>query len=362
MFKGLGVFSGIVYLLNLGLVLVLLLSYCTVFVSPAMAPKFAILGLLYPVWLVGNLLFILFWLLQLRRQALTSIVAILIGYPFFLSTIQLTGSTDIPEQMETFRLMTFNARKYNFYEWVPDRKEVAGIVEKMVQREMPDVILIQEHINFWGTPQFKGYQKYVYHDGSKNTLGFAIYSRFPIIRSGYESYGLGHHRLVDFYGWSDIVIAEDTLRFLNVHLASIGLPVDDYGLLNNPSETSQQELKRDLRDIVRKMWEAYKWRGQQVPVLIKAIQESPYPVILCGDINDPPVSYAAFQIGRKLQDSFRNSGQGLSGTYAKSKYPFRIDYIFHPKRLKSFNHRVITDVYSDHYPVVVDIEKPRNNP
>jgi endonuclease/exonuclease/phosphatase family metal-dependent hydrolase len=355
MYKGLSFFGKIIYTLNLVFVSILLLSYLTAFISPAIVPKFAILGLLYPVWLIANICFAGYWIVMLKKQFLTSTVAILLGLPFLLSTYQFFGKEAKTPEDASFKLMTFNARKYNFYEWL-DRKEVAGRVEEMVARERPDIVMVQEHLEFWGTPNFGHYKKAVFHDGSRNTLGFATYSKFPIVQSGYESYGLDSFAVVNFFAWADIAIGHDTLRFINAHLASIGLPVDQYDILNKPAETSKGRWGRDLKDIVSRLWKAYELRGRQIPILLNAISESPHPVVLCGDINDPPVSYAAFQLSRKLNDSFRQAGSGFSKTYVKSFYPLRIDYIFHHSNLRARNYRVVRDVYSDHYPIVVDLQ------
>ncbi len=51
-------------------------------------------------------------------------------------------------------------------------------------------------------------------------------------------------------------------------------------------------------------------RNRQADLLTKAIAESPYPVIVCGDFNDTPASYAYRKISRSLQDCFLQAGAG----------------------------------------------------
>ena len=58
-------------------------------------------------------------------------------------------------------------------------------------------------------------------------------------------------------------------------------------------------------------------------------QQSPYPVIVAGDFNDTPVSYAYRKIRKGLNDSFVNSGYGAGFTYKGNYPPNRIDYILY---------------------------------
>jgi len=93
-------------------------------------------------------------------------------------------------------------------------------------------------------------------------------------------------------------------------------------------------------------------RGQQADIVKKHINSSPFPVILCGDLNDTPSSYAYRKITSGLTDAFVESGRGFAVTYAGESFPsFRIDYIFHDEVFESrrFTRHKIS--YSDHYPI-----------
>ena len=81
------------------------------------------------------------------------------------------------------------------------------------------------------------------------------------------------------------------------------------------------------------------------------IQKSPYPVIVCGDFNDTPVSYAYRQVRGNLKDAFVESGWGISNTYNGVLPSIRIDYILFDQKIKAVNYNRDKVIFSDHFPV-----------
>ena len=63
---------------------------------------------------------------------------------------------------------------------------------------------------------------------------------------------------------------------------------------------------------------------------MKKYETIPYPIIVCGDFNDTPVSYTYNKIKGNLMDSFTISGVGIGDSYVKIPM-FRIDYIMYDK-------------------------------
>ena len=62
------------------------------------------------------------------------------------------------------------------------------------------------------------------------------------------------------------------------------------------------------------------------------MKQSPYPIIVCGDFNDTPVSYTYNKIKGNLMDSFKQFlGLGLLNFMLKYRC-YRIDYIMHDKK------------------------------
>jgi len=75
-------------------------------------------------------------------------------------------------------------------------------------------------------------------------------------------------------------------------------------------------------------------------------------VIVCGDFNDSPLSYAHRVIGKELDDAFVQSGNGFGISYNQNHFYFRIDHILLSKNLESYQCTVDKTIKSsDHYPI-----------
>ena len=64
------------------------------------------------------------------------------------------------------------------------------------------------------------------------------------------------------------------------------------------------------------------------------------------------------------QDTFREAGRGFGATYRILWPLLRIDYVFVPENADVLEHRTLRRDYSDHYPVITEInmnEKCKNN-
>jgi len=112
-----------------------------------------------------------------------------------------------------------------------------------------------------------------------------------------------------------------------------------------------------LMNVVVRLKTAFKNRAEQAMAISTHISNCPYPVLLCGDFNDTPMSYSYSEILRNnLQDAFVESGKGLGRTYIGAFPSFRIDYILHSKSIKSKGFSTMTsNTLSDHYPLSCEI-------
>ena len=117
--------------------------------------------------------------------------------------------------------------------------------------------------------------------------------------------------------------------------------------------------KSGARLLIRKLAEASAIRGSQADSIAQEIASSQHPyIIVCGDFNDTPISYAHRVIGQGLNDTFTQSGRGLGISYNQNKFYFRIDNILASKNLKSYNCTVDRSIKeSDHYPIWCYLKK-----
>lgn len=335
---------------NLAVILLLTFSYAALFVAPDKFWVLSLAGLAYP-WIVSiNLLFAMVWLLVKPRWSLISIFLILAGWPVLARFIQTDGQkTD----KIGVKVLSYNVKYFTGEEDIPPR-ETANRIISFLEESSPDIICLQEVtlrtnqiFNLEAVRnQLPGIQHYQYARTDRTT-GSVTFSRYPIVNMEeirFENSG-------NIAICTDVKISGDTVRVFNVHLQSYRLKPENYRLLESPVITSEKDL-REAKELGSRYRWAVRKRAEQSRLLRSHIESSPYPVIVCGDFNDTPSSYAYQTTKGTLKDAFRESGKGIGQTYTGSLVPsFRIDYILHSSSFSSFNFKVYPVDFSDHRPV-----------
>lgn len=346
--------------LNIGFALLLLLSNISPIVNPQKAWLFAFLGIAYPYLLIINLIFIFLWLFRkMKRLILISCIAIIFGWGNLSNVFHFPGKKRRFEPSEqSFKVLSYNVRAFNRYKWLKTEKAEQTIFD-FLNFSKADIICIQEY-----TPYKSEKLSDLYKDSLSNHIklnkpdspygsGLATFSEFPIINKG--SIPIGEYLTGCIF--SDIVINDDTIRLYNTHLQSIHFAKEDYDLIDSLKLQYKDKHIQGIKNITQKMKEAYIKRSEQTDIISKHISTSPYPVILCGDFNDTPISYTHHKMKSNLFDAYRKSGSGLSNTYAGKLPSFRIDYILFNKLYKAYNYKRYRIKSSDHYPISCDFIK-----
>jgi len=216
--------------------------------------------------------------------------------------------------------------------------------EDWVIKSSPDVFLLQETATY-RTKRILELMKqpHIYHPQGKSV---AIISKFPIINSGNIDFGNRSHLAV----WTDIKISkEKILRFYSLHLKSSNLNQNAIDAVV-AGKVKERETWSGIRELIRDYKNTALYRADQADEIIDHLKNSPYPVVVGGDFNEPPTSYVYYQFNQYLKDAFREAGAGLGSTYA-GKIPFlKIDYLFHDPHLQTVSHLIERVPFSDHYP------------
>ncbi|MCS6795843.1 MAG: endonuclease/exonuclease/phosphatase family protein, partial [Raineya sp.] len=186
-----------------------------------------------------------------------------------------------------------------------------------------------------------------------NYFGIAIFSKYPIVRSGEIKFPKSLNR----GQFADIVIHKDTIRVYNIHLQSISL--DEEKMFD---VASYEELKVSYNNVFSRLLRGFRMRAKQTDLVLSHLAHSPYPVIVCGDFNDTPYSYTYKRFREKLFNAFEAKGSGLDFSYNGKLFFLRIDNQFFSEKIKI--HYFETDRsfnYSDHFPLraIYSIKKPR---
>ena len=90
----------------------------------------------------------------------------------------------------------------------------------------------------------------------------------------------------------------------------------------------------------------------------KLIDDSPGDVLVMGDMNDTPGSYAYRTVcGDDLRDAWAEAGFGPTYTYHDHHLYVKIDHILYRGNMKLLSCRRDKEGESDHYPLVAVFER-----
>jgi endonuclease/exonuclease/phosphatase family metal-dependent hydrolase len=339
----------------------LLISYLAVIINPGDFALPAFFGLAYPYLLLINIILVIIWAMLLRFEALISVVVIAIGFTHFSNYIKLIKPAR--DKVNTFKVLSYNVRLFNYFE---NKKNTTS--EKRVfvflKAQKPDILCLQEFF-VSGDPAQKESAvktalggKYYSHmkvlgSGKNRYYGIATFSKFPIVRKG-EIVHPGSSSLSIF---TDVLIQKDTFRIYNNHLQSYRLKRMERSFIEEMTASENNETLNEVKSLSVSLKKGFVRRALQSQVLKDHINRSPFPVIVAGDFNDTPVSYAYRKIRKGLKDSFVNSGYGAGFTYKGNYPPNRIDYILYDNALINSYFEIIKVKYSDHYPIVAYFRK-----
>jgi vancomycin resistance protein VanJ len=348
------IFDGILYVINTILAFLLMASYLSSYIDPRLISWFSFLGLAYPYLLLSNIIFAIYWALRLKLKIVLSIVAITIGYNHLGELYQFSGSNQVVASGSTLKVMSYNVRMLNHFDWL-DIPDIPKKIEDLILDENPDILQLQEYRQI--SPELKVKLNYKYSSFTARTgaTGQITYSRYPIIAKEIHEFAIpdsiGTKRKAII---CDIEWQGRPIRLINVHLASVGLKDEDYDNLSSLSNKNQDQITEGISKVGSDLKAAFIRRAHQVENLEKLLADSPYPIILSGDFNDPPTSYTYQRIITILKDSFTSAGSGLVRTYNRGPIPLRIDYILYSSEMRCYDYKVRTETLSDHYPVIAE--------
>ena len=364
-------FSSFMKVLTILCLLSLLLSYLCPYVHPETFWLLPFFGLAYPIIICCTLLLLIYWALLRSRWFLIVLCVILIGGNLHFRTLAITFSPKLAESSDsTWRIMSYNVRLFDLYnESESLRNDNRNAIIAYIDEMQPDVLCFQEFYHQDAPTKFstkdtlisllkiKDYhERYSHKLKGRQNFGICMLSKYPMIAKGDVMF---ETRNTDNYCvFADIVKGKDTIRFYNIHLQSIKLQKDDYAVFGEDNKHSTDE-RSTVSLLMEKLKIAYPERADQARRVVEHMESSPYPVIICGDFNDTPLSYVYNQFNKLLVDSFRESSSGIGVTYAGKVPAGRIDYIFHTQNLSAQNFVIQKKAYSDHLAIFCEIWKPK---
>lgn len=348
----------------------LILSYLCPFVHPSSFRFIPFFGLAYPIIIISALIFLVFWAFMRSRWFFIVLGVIALGGTLHFRTLSITIDEPKPQKdAEVWKIMSYNVRLFDVYNpSLEERNRSRNAIIAYVHKVDPDIICFQEFYHQDKPTAFSTrdtlmelgnydyyHERYSHKFTGRQNFGICMLSKYPIIAKGdvmFPNYAKSDNYCI----FADITKGKDTFRVYNIHLQSIKLQQDDYAVFGDEKQQQQAGAEKStIRLLIEKLQIAYPNRAEQALRVTEHLNSSPYPIIICGDFNDTPLSYVYHCFNKELTDAYRETSSGIGVTYAGKIPAGRIDYIFHTDDLAARNFVIQQDAASDHYAISCEI-------
>ncbi len=316
-----------------------------------------------PLVLMVHLFSALFLLIRKSRKVWLPGLALMLSFPFWARTYG-WGKSNEPENstFKQLKVLSYNVMAFDVDNFYNDKDQPANS-QKLIEwgiKVDADVKCFQEFFNHRDLRDFQTYSRfqkagYPYYTALKpkayltkdHTNGLVIMSKYPIIQHEEREFS-NQNGII----YADIKVKEDTIRVINVHLRS--MIVRFGGVKAAYKEKNFKHGRYELFGVLKKLQGGFVHHADEVQIVTQWIEQSPHPVLVCGDFNEIPYCYAYGQLRQRLSNAFEEAGSGFGFTYRKSPKYIRIDNQFYdPQHIEVLDFHTRNDVkFSDHYPII----------
>ncbi len=301
---------------------------------------------------------------------LISLIAIGLAYKPVQNILpfRLSDTFNKKKQDKTLRVMSWNVAQFNVLDNKKHSEKKARMID-LVNEYQPDIACFQEMVAEDSTVKDHGHidefmeklkfpDQFYSYNSKEDFWGYAhfgiiTFSRYPIINKQTVSWYPNNYNSI--FQYVDIVKGADTIRVFNIHLQTLRFSKENLNYIDKPTVENKTVIK-ESKSIIGKFKKGFLKRQIQAERIRAEIDLSPYPVIVCGDFNDVPNSYAYYTIGKGMKNTFVEKGGGLGRTFASISPVLRIDNIFVDKNIDVQYFLRINKKVSDHFPIVADVE------
>lgn len=337
------ILRGVLVGANIATILLLWASVLSTFLPPDRFPRLSLLGLAFPVFLAADCVLLVVWLLCRARMAWLPAVGMLVTGSFVLDYCPVNGHGEVGDS--ALCVLSYNAGG------VADQ-EARDSFWSYLDRMHPDIVCLQEISPTWfDTDEAKADMQRL-HLACLGAKGTYVLSRWPLREAGidiqYETKGNSSYACWVLHGRDSILVVSN-------HLESNRLSSeekDEYRqIIHDPKGNM---VRHEGRALAGKLAQAARLRGPQADSLCALVDRyAAYPMLVCGDFNDTPISYTYQRLARCLTSAYRQSGNGMGFSFNQDEFFVRIDHIFLSPRFRSTRTYIDRHIYlSDHYPIV----------
>lgn len=336
--KNLRWFDKVLFVVNSLFAIALLLAYLLPYLPPQTFALVSVLSLTVPLLIIINVVFLVYWLLRLKRLVLLPFFVLLLGFNHITSIYEFSAPGDNEEYKGGISILSYNVRQFNQFKW-SEEIDIPQKISAFIEAQNPDILSMQEYYKGELDIALKFPYKYIEQKEKSAEFGLAIFSKFPIVNSGSLDFPTPSNNNSIYV---DVVIGTDTVRVVNVHLQSFSLK----------PKLSLEIEKEESKRVFKGMGQTFVRQQEQVEMVLDVVDEVSYKTIIMGDFNNTAYSYIYRDLkSRGFEDAFKEEGNGFGRTFDFDYFPLRIDYIFPEEGIETVAFTTFEVPYSDHFPV-----------
>ena len=349
---------------NVATILLMVLAGYADRINPVEHPMLSCMGMTFPIFLIANLLFVFFWLTFKWRRIWIPIVGYIIVYSPLTLYMPLHIAQDEPKE-GTIKIISYNVCQYG-----GNYKYEQGFetVYDYLKLQDADIVCLQEDVDTWRRYVMQRYKKiYDYNDTTifnpqdACINGMGIHTRFPIIKKERIAYDSRANGSVAYY----LKVNEDTIIVINNHLEGTHLSNEERDKYKQiiTGKMEKDTAKAETLYLFEKLGKYAAKRAPEAEAVHEYVEaHKEYPIIVCGDFNDNPISYSHRTIANGLTDCYETTGKGIGLSYNQKGFYVRIDNILVSSHFEPYNCRIDNKMdASDHYPIICT-QKMKDNP
>ena len=290
------------------------------------------------------------------RSVAVLVGALLLSWPTLrlISPFNLSHPDPDPQKAQ-LKVLTMNVTEFNWSRGDSPSKNMRYILDQDA-----DIVVIQEGLIYFSYEKLKTvqpmleelYEKYPYR--KKHFFDVGILSKYPF--SEVTSPALENDTLNYFIKAWDVDAPGGDLRVVSMHLSSLRFTGNDSQVIESMNTPSDR--KRRIKSVARKLDNGFITHAGQSAAMRSLLDESPGDVLVMGDMNDTPGSFAYRMIcGDDFRDAWADAGFGPVYTFHAHHLYVKIDHILYRGGMKLLSCRRDKEGESDHYPLVAVFER-----
>ncbi|MBQ6078696.1 MAG: endonuclease/exonuclease/phosphatase family protein [Muribaculaceae bacterium] len=318
-------------------------------------PSLATLAL--PVIAIVCLAFLAILLLFRQWQSASVIfAAFLLAWPTLKLIAPVNfGTRSCDDEKQHLKVLTMNVTEFNWMKGTEPSKNLRYILDQNA-----DVVVIQEGLVYFSFEHLKTvapmldelYEKYPYR--KKHFYDVGIISKYPFTEL--EDPILQQDSLGYFIKAWDVDVPGGNLRVISMHFSSLRFTENDSKILESMDKPSGR--KKRMKSVLDKLDMGFQNHARQAEALRQIIDKTEGDVLVMGDMNDTPGSYAYRTVcGEDMNDAWAKVGKGPSYTFHANHLYVKIDHILYRGDMRPIYCRFDKEGESDHYPMVALFER-----